>query len=403
MKNPVVNTQTIATACVRESIENRTTRPHVLPLYATSSFDMEDLDQSIRIFSGSEHGHVYSRYGNPTVDAVAAKIAALEAHGVPDLQPTALMLSSGMSAILTLVLGILRPGQKILAQRNLYGGTTEQFLKIFQPYGIEPLFEDLGQTDRVAHILAQDRTIALLYAETPANPTLECVDLRALSDLAKDHQIPFAVDNTFATPYLQQPLRLGADFIIHSTTKYLNGHGNSLAGALVAKDPEIMRERLWPVMKLAGTNGNPWDAWLTNNGMKTLAIRMRQHSENAQLVAEFLEQHPSVMSVHYPGLQSHPSHHIAQKQMKAYSGMLSFEYSGDLEQTAVMVNKLQLCTMAPTLGDVDTLVMHPATTSHINVPRELRKQQGVHDNLVRLSVGIESADDIIADLMQALG
>ncbi|MBK8504471.1 MAG: aminotransferase class I/II-fold pyridoxal phosphate-dependent enzyme [Saprospiraceae bacterium] len=281
-------------SCVREIKENRTTKPHVLPIYATSSFELDSIDQGINIFTGKEKGHVYSRYGNPTMETVAKKIALLESHDLPGIEAEAILFSSGMSAILTLMLGMLKSGDKILTQANLYGGTTEQFLKILKPNGIDPLFIDLADLDRVDQALNNDKAIKMIYGESPANPTMACLDLKALANLAKKHGVTTAIDNTFPSPYLQQPFGFGVDFIVHSTTKYLNGHGNSLAGVLVAQDAQLLHEKIWPIMKLAGTNGNPWDAWLINNGLKTLALRMDKHSANAMWVAEYLTQHPRI-------------------------------------------------------------------------------------------------------------
>lgn len=383
--------------CAKESKDPRTTAPHVLPIYATSSFALESVDQGIDIFTGKTAGHVYGRYGNPTIEAVAEKIATLETHGL-EVEAHGILFSSGMSAIATLMMAVLKSGDKILTQGNLYGGTTELFLKIFEPLGIETILTDLKDLNRVEDLVRSDDRIRMLYFETPANPTLACVDIAALSDIARRHGRYSAVDNTFCTPYLQQPFQYGVDFIVHSTTKYLNGHGNSIAGALVGRDVELMKGRVWQAMKLTGTNANPWDAWLTHNGMKTLTLRMDRHSANALAVAQFLENHPKVERVNYNGLPSHPDHALAKKQMRAFGGMLSFELKGGLEAGIHLMNSLRFCTLAPTLGDVDTLALHPASMSHINIPKEVRLQNGITDGLVRLSVGIENVEDIIADL-----
>jgi methionine-gamma-lyase len=242
-----------------------------------------------------------------------------------------------------------------------------------------------------------------LYFETPANPTLACVDMEALARLARQYGVYTAADNTFCTPYLQQPFRYGVDFIVHSTTKFLNGHGNSIAGVLVARDPEWLQTKGWQAMKLAGTNCNPWDAWLVHNGMKTLPLRMDRHSQNAQALAEFLEEHPKVARVNYNGLPSHPDHELASRQMRQFGGMLSFELMGGLEAGVAFMKKVQFCTLAPTLGDVDTLILHPASMSHLNIPKEVRLQNGITDGLIRVSVGIENIRDIQADLEQAMG
>ena len=387
---------------VKEHPENRTTAPHVLPIYATSSFDFEDIDQGIEIFKNIESGHAYSRYANPTVDTVAAKIAALEAYGL-NIEASAVMTSSGMSAIATLFLGTLKSGDKVLSQGNLYGGTTELLKRIFGQFGIETVFADLQNIELVKKVLQENPAIKMLYCETPANPTLACVDIAALSDLAHQHGALCAIDNTFATPVLQQPFALGVDYVIHSTTKYLNGHGNSIAGVVIGRNHEAMREGVWKAMKLVGTNCSPFEAWLTNNGMKTLSLRMERHCANALAVAQYLEKHPAVGRVNYPGLSSHPDHVLASRQMRGYGGMLSFELLGGLEAGIACMNRIRFCSLAPTLGDVDTLILHPASSSHLAVAPEIRLQNGITDGLIRVSVGIENVTDIVADLEQAIG
>lgn len=391
----------INSLCVRELGEPRTTEPHILPLHLTSSFVFENVDQGIDIFTGKTQGHVYGRYGNPTVDAVADKIAKLEGFGL-NYPLYGLMVSSGMSAISTLTLALMKQGEAILTQGNLYGGTTELFQKVLAPLGIQTIMTDLRNLDEVEKLLANNSNISMLYYETPANPTLACVDIQALSALAGKYGKISVADNTFCTPLLQQPFHYGTDYVIHSTTKYLNGHGNSIAGVIVGKDETMMKGRVWQVMKLAGTNANPFDAWLTHNGMKTLALRMEKHNANALAIATFLEQHPRVVKVNYPGLPSHPDHELAKRQMKGFGGMLSFELDGGLEEGIRFMNAIQFCTLAPTLGDVDTLILHPASMSHINVQKEIRLQYGITDGLIRLSVGIEDVSDIIQDLDQAI-
>ena len=387
---------------VRENGDNRTTAPHILPIYATSSFAFESIDQGIEIFKNIESGHVYSRYANPTVDTVASKIAALETHGL-GFEADAVMTSSGMSAISTLLLGLLKKGDKVLTQGNLYGGTTELFNQIFGAMGIETVLADLQNLTEVEAALQNDPAIKMLYCETPANPTLACVDIAALAEIARRHGAWSAIDNTFATPLLQQPFAAGVDFIVHSTTKFLNGHGNSTAGLVVGRDRDLMRKKVWNALKLVGTNCSPFEAWLTHNGLKTVALRMERHCANAQQLAEFLEKHPAVARVNYPGLASHPDHELAKRQMRGgFGGMLSFELRGGLEAGIRAMNRVEFCTLAPTLGDADTLILHPASMSHLRVPKEIREQNGITDGLIRVSVGIENVADIIGDIEQAI-
>ncbi len=387
---------------VKEQHDNRTTAPHVLPIYATSSFVFEDIDQGIEIFKNIESGHVYSRYANPTVDSVANKIAALETHGL-GLEASAVMTSSGMSAISTLMMGVLKSGDKVLTQANLYGGTTELLKNVFAQFGIETVFANLKDLDTVETLMRSGGKVKMLYCETPANPTLACVDIAALTRIAHNNGAYCAIDNTFPSPMLQQPFAQGVDFIIHSTTKYLNGHGNSIAGVVLGLDKKLMRDGVWRAMKLVGTNCSPFEAWLTHNGLKTLALRMERHCANAQKLAEYLEKHPAVERVNYPGLPSHPDHQLAKKQMPGgFGGMMSFELKGGMEAGIRCMNRVQFCTLAPTLGDVDTLILHPASSSHLALSKELRLQNGITDGLIRVSVGIENAGDIIADLEQAI-
>ncbi len=392
----------IASLLVKEQSDNRTVKPHILPIYATSSFAFDSMDQGIEIFNNIESGHVYSRYANPTVDTVARKIALLESHNL-GFEADALMTSSGMSAISTLFLGLLKSGESILTQGNLYGGTTELLKSVIEPIGVSTHFVHLNDLSAVESALKANPNIKMLYCETPANPSLSCVDIAALSQLAHQYGAWCAIDNTFASPYLQQPFAFGVDFIIHSTTKYINGHGNSIAGVVVARDRALMREKIWRAMKLLGTNCSPFEAWLTNNGIKTLALRMDRHCANALALAHYLEQHPSVERVNYPGLSSHPDHQLAKKQMpKGFGGMLSFEIKGGFDAGLKCMNKIQFCALAPTLGDVDTLILHPASSSHLRVPKAVREENGITDGLIRVSVGIEHIDDIIADFAASI-
>jgi len=387
--------------CARPSKAKITTQPHQLPIHATSSFAFRDLQEGMDVFTGQREGHLYSRFGNPTIDSVAEKLAQLEMHGTGE-EGYALLTSSGMAAISTLALALLKPGDAILTQGNLYGGTTELFRNALSPLQIAIDFSDLENLDQVEVKLKADSRIKMVYIETPANPTLACIDIQQLARLAQKYDAWLVADNTFATPYLQRPLSLGTDFVIHSTTKYLNGHGNSIAGAIIGKEEATIKGPVLKKLKLLGTNCNAWDAWLLNNGLKTLALRMDRHCANAQYLAEWLNAHPKVKQVNYPGLHHHPTHRIAQRQMQAYGGMLSFELEGGLEAGKSFIDKLNLCTLAPTLGDVDTLALHPASMSHLNIPKEEREAQGISDGLIRISVGIEDKDDIRADLEQAM-
>lgn len=386
--------------CVQEGKDNKTTKPHQLPLYATSSFVFENIEEGIDIFTGNKSGHSYSRYANPTVDTVAQKLALLESYDT-DKDAYAFLTSSGMSAISSIGMALLKQGDKILTQGNLYGGTTELFQKLFSNMGVETIFIDLNNHELIENQLSSDQSIKMIYFETPANPTLACVDLRVISGLAKKYDKITVIDNTFPTPYLQRPFTYDIDFVIHSTTKFLNGHGNSISGAIIGWN-ESYKKNIWQVLKLAGTTGNPWDAWLLNNGLKTLTVRMDKHCLNAMALAEYLESSDKVNKVNYIGLPSHPHHEIAKSQMSGFGAMLSFELDGDTSAAMKLMNGLQLAVMAPTLGDVDTLVLHPATSSHLNIDPEMRRKNGITDGLIRVSVGIEDKEDIIEDFRNAI-
>ncbi|MBK9254349.1 MAG: aminotransferase class I/II-fold pyridoxal phosphate-dependent enzyme [Saprospiraceae bacterium] len=386
--------------CVKEYKDNRSTKPHQLPIYATSSFELETVEEGIEIFTGQKKGHVYGRYGNPTIDTVSQKLADMESFGT-EYDAYGFLTSSGMSAISTIIYALLKSGDKVLTQGNLYGGTTELLTKVVANAGVETLFIDLTDLELTETTLKANPSVRLMYFETPANPTMACVDIAALCSIAQKYNVLTCIDNTFCTPVIQQPFRFGVDFIIHSTTKYLNGHGNSIAGVIIGHSSEL-KHKIWTTLKLMGSTCNPFDAWLINNGLKTLGLRIKQHSENAMNIAVFLENHPNVSKVNYNGLLSHEYYQVASRQMRMYGGMLSFEVKGGLQSALQFMNRLKFCTMAPTLGDTDTLVLHPATSSHLNVSKELRVINGISDGLIRVSVGIEECDDILNDINTAL-
>jgi methionine-gamma-lyase len=394
------NTFNFDTFCVVEYEDQRSTKPHILPIYATSSFEMENMEHGIEIFTGKQRGHVYGRYGNPTIDTTAKKIADLEAYGM-EIQPYGFMTSSGMSAIAVLLQSLLSSGDGILTQEDLYGGTTELFHSVFVKMNIQSFYSDLKEADKVEKILQENPQIKVMYLETPSNPTCACLDLAMLSAICKKYNVLTVADNTFCTPYIQQPFKQGIDFIIHSTTKYLNGHGNSIAGVIIGHD-EKYRDMIWKTLKLVGSTCNPFDAWLVYNGLKTLGLRMEKHSQNAMALAKYLQGHPKVSKVNYVGLPEHPSHPIALKQMNLFGGMMSFEVKGDNSAVQKVMNNLHLATYAPTLGDVHTLVLHPRSSSHLNVQASVCEKNGITNNLIRVSVGIENEKDIISDFEQAL-
>ena len=381
---------------------------HIVPIYASSTYVFDEAEQGMRRFSGEEKGYIYSRWGNPTITEAEERIAALESFGMADehgspLKLKAILHSSGMAALTTLFISQLKAGDKVLSHYSLYGGTQELLEKILPPLGVEVTITDLRDLDKARQALASDKRIKMLYLETPANPTIQCVDIEELTILGKANDCIVAVDNTFATPYLQQPFQYGVDFVFHSTTKFLNGHGTAISGVLIGKDIEHMNGQVTKVHRLLGGNSNPFDAYMLAQGLKTLEVRMQRHCHNAMEVAEFLEQHPAVSKVNYLGLASHPDYYTAAKQMRNAGAMLSFEMKGGLEAGKRFIDKLQMCIRAVSLGTCDTLLCHPASMTHYGVPKEKREQYGITDGLIRMSVGIENVQDIIVDLDQALG
>lgn len=380
---------------------------HLTPIYASSTFVYDDAEQGMRRFNGEEPGYIYSRWGNPTFTEAENKIAAMESYEILDagenhLQLKAILHASGMAAISTLMLMNLKSGDKILSHFSLYGGTEEILHKTLPGLGINPIIADLRDLNKAEEILKKDPAIRMLYLETPANPTIQCVDIEELGKLAKIYNVIVACDNTFATPYLQQPFRYQVDFVVHSTTKFLNGHGTSIGGILLGRDIELMNTKATKTHRLLGGNSNPFDAFLLTNGMKTLEVRMDRHCKNAMEVAHFLNQHPAVAKVNYNGLESHPDHAVAIKQMRHPGAMLSFELKNGLQAGISCMNKLRMCTRTVSLGTCDSLLCHPASMTHFGVPREMREKYGITDGLIRMSVGMENIQDIIADLIHAL-
>jgi methionine-gamma-lyase len=379
---------------------------HLTPLYASSTYVYDEAEQGMRRFSGQEPGYIYSRWGNPTMSEAERKIAAMETYRIEKdgqpLEAMAILHASGMAAISSLFMSTLKAGDKILTHYSLYSGTEQYMKQLLEPLGLTAVIVDLRDLELAEKMLKEDPRIRLVYLETPANPTLQCVDLQALSTLAKQYGKITACDNTFATPYLQQPFRYGIDFVIHSTTKFLNGHGTAIGGVLVGTDMEFMKTTATRAHRLLGGNSNAFDAFLLVNGMKTLEVRMQRHCENAMQVANYLDSHAAVSKVNYNGLPSHPDFAVSAKQMSHPGAMMSFELKDGFDAGVRFMNRLQLCTRTVSLGTCDTLLSHPASMSHSSVPREQRIEYGISDGLIRLSVGMENIEDILEDFQQAL-
>ena len=378
---------------------------HVMPIYQTSTFRFNSVEDGRKFFAHEEGGatHSYSRLGNPTVDRLEAILARMEGKGLPDSDDiSALAFSSGMAAISTALIA-MGQGGSIIAKPALYG-CTGQFLKEEAPkLGMETHFIDLNDLEVLNQTLMDNPDTKIIYAETIANPTMEVANISAIADLAKTHDVIFMVDNTFATPYHLRPMEHGADIVLHSATKYLNGHGTLIGGALVGRNSLLDQYGMATYRKNLGGVMSPFEAWLLLNGLKTFDLRMERHAENTMKVAEYLETHDAVKKVYYPGLESHPNNELAQKLFElGFGGILSFELEGGFDAGVRLMDNVELCTLAVSLGTADTLIQHPASMTHSVMDEELRLQAGITDGLVRLAVGIENIDDIIADLNQAL-
>ena len=365
----------------------------VTPIFQTSTFGFRDADHGARCFSGEENGYIYTRIGNPTITELEDAVAALEGGfgGVA--------VSSGMAAVNTVYMTFLSQGKHLVAHNSLYGPSRGVMDTIYPKYGVESTFVDATDVDNVKNAIKENT--ALIYLETPANPTMGIMDIEAICKVAHEHNIPVCVDNTFCSPYLQQPLALGADVVLHSITKFINGHADVVGGIVVAKEKDIYM-RLRSIMVNIGFNMDPHQAWLTRRGLKTLPIRMERAQENAMKVAEFLESHPKVEWVLYPGLKSHPQYELAQRQMKGAGSTIAFSLKGGLEAGKKMMNNVHLALLAVSLGGIETLIQHPASMTHSKLSKEARESAGITDGLIRLAVGIENIEDIIADLSNAL-
>ena len=356
------------------------------PIYQTSTY--------AQTTPGGHKGFEYSRTHNPTRQALEKSLASIEngKHG--------LAFGSGLAAI-DAVLKLLQPGDEVVSTNDLYGGSYRLFTKIFEGFGIKFHFVDMNNVQAVADAI--NSNTKLIWVETPTNPMMNVVDIKAVSQIAKQHKILLAVDNTFASPYLQQPLDLGADIVMHSATKYIGGHSDVVLGALIVKDDDLA-ERLYFIQNASGAVCGPMDSFLTLRGIKTLHVRMQRHCENGRKVAMYLNNHPKIEKVYWPGFETHPNHHIAKSQMKDFGGMLSFIPTGADYKTAIkIIENLKIFTLAESLGGVESLAGHPASMTHASIPKVEREKSGVVDSLIRLSVGIEDAQDLIDDLEQAIG
>jgi methionine-gamma-lyase len=399
-----------ATRCLHagEKIGQPKSKAHTNAIFQSSTFIFDNAQEGADLFAAKKTGFVYTRLGNPTVLVAEAKLNALEGRDLKIADPenvriSSLLYSSGMGATSSLCFALLHPGDVLLRGEVLYGSTDHFFADVLPKFGVKTVIVNTSRLDDVRQAIKKNPKAKMIVLETPTNPMLEISDIAEIVKIVKEvnPEILVTVDNTFATPYLQTPFNLGADIVMHSTTKYLSGHGTIIGGALVTKH-DWVKDALFKTMKDVGSCPSPFDCWLLNLGMKTLPIRMDKHCKNAMAVARFLEKHPKVTSVFYPGLETHPQHALVKRQMKDFGGMVSFDIAGGYEAAVCMMNHVHVFTLAVSLGCVDSLIQHPASMTHAIYTPEARAHAGITDGLIRLSVGIEDEEDIIHDLDHAL-
>ncbi len=364
-----------------------------VPIYQTSTFKFKNAKHGADCFSGESNGYIYTRIANPTIRALEKNIAALE-NGYDGIAT-----SSGMSAITTVYMTLLGAGSHIISTASVYGPARVVLEKDFSRFGVEADFINTSDVNTILSSIKKNTKV--LYLETPANPTMEISDIKTCAEIAKKHNLILVVDNTFATPYLQKPIDLGADIVLHSVTKFINGHADIVGGIIITKE-KILYDKIRHSMVYMGCNMDPHQAYLVMRGVKTLALRVERNQENAIKVADFLEKHPKIAWIKYPGLKSHPQYELAKEQMSGAGSMISFGVKGGLESGRKLMDSVRLATLAVSLGGVETLIQHPASMTHASVGNADKLKAGITDDLVRLSVGIEDVKDIIKDLDQAL-
>lgn len=363
------------------------------PLFQTSTYTFPTAQHGERRFSGEDDGYIYSRLGNPTVHILEERMAALEEGEV------ALAFGSGMAAVSSTLISLISAGDHIICSKGIYGCTFGLLEMLESKFGIQHDFCDMSTEEELMNVIQENTKV--IFIETPINPTMKVIDIEKVVAVAKKKHITVVVDNTFCSPYLQKPLTLGCDIVLHSATKYIGGHGDVIAGIVVCKTKELA-EQMLPVRKDTGGIMSPFDAWLLLRGLKTLAVRMDRHCENAERVFTFLQSHPMVQEVFYPGDSNHPDYYISSKQMRKGGGVIAFTVNGTKQETQDILNNLKMIKIAVSLGDTETLIQHPATMTHAVVPTELKQKMGITDNMLRISVGLEASTDILDDLKQAL-
>jgi len=383
----------LETQAIRAGQRRTTEDEHSIPIFATSSYVFDSAEQASLRFTGKQPGNIYSRFTNPTVSAFQERLAALEQG------ERCLAFASGMAAIMAVGMALLKAGDHVVCSRSVFGNTVLLFQNYFGKFGVESDFVDL--TDPSAWEAVIKPNTRFLFLETPSNPLIEIADIQALADIAHCHGCLLIVDNVFCTPALQKPLTLGADLVVQSTTKYIDGHGRCVGGAVIGS-AELIDKEIYPYLRTGGATMSPFHAWVFLSGLETLALRMQAHCDNAFQLAKWLEQQPSVAKVHYPGLASHPQHALAKRQQGHFGAVVSFELTGGQGHAWRLIDSTKLLSITANLGDVKTTITHPATTTHGRLSAQARAQAGIKDSLVRISVGLEHLDDIKADLLRGL-
>ncbi len=381
------------TQAIRTQLERTQYLEHSVPLYLTSSFVFEDAEDMRASFADEKDRNIYSRYSNPNTNEFVDKVCQMEGA------ESGFAFASGMAAVYSTLAALLNSGDHIVSAGSVFGATHSLFINYFPKWGIQTTYFDINKPETIESCIQPNTKI--LFAESPTNPAVDIIDLELLGDIAKKHNLILIIDNCFATPYLQQPIKWGTNLVIHSATKLMDGQGRVLGGITVG-DAELMK-KIYLFSRLTGPALSPFNAWVLSKSLETLAVRLDRHCENALKVAEFLEQHPNVNKVKYPFLKSHPQYEIAQKQMKAGGNIVAFEIKGGIEAGRAFLDKIKLCSLSPNLGDTRTIVTHPASTTHSKLTVEERLAVSITDGLVRVSVGLETVKDVIADLEQALG
>ncbi|PPK72041.1 O-succinylhomoserine sulfhydrylase [Methylobacter tundripaludum] len=393
MKDINWNDYSLETQAIRAGHQRTHEDEHSIPIFATSSYVFKSAEEAALRFTGQKPGNIYSRFTNPTVSAFQERLALMEKG------ERCLAFSSGMAAIMAVGMGLLKAGDHVVCSRGVFGNTVLMFQNYFGKFGVETDFVDL--IDASAWEAAIKPNTRFLFLETPSNPLTEIADISVLADIAHKHGCLLIVDNCFCTPVLQKPLELGADIVVHSATKYIDGQGRCVGGAVVASE-EIIEKYIYPYLRTGGSTMSPFNAWVFLSGLETLAVRMKAHCDNAFELALWLEQQAGVAKVHYPGLASHAQHELAKRQQSYFGGVVSFELTGGKDHAWKLIDATEMLSITANLGDVKTTITHPATTTHGRLTPEVRAAAGIKDGLIRISVGLENVEDIKKDILRGL-